>query len=461
MNCECGHRERDHGLGWRSLLLLVGLLAGSATVSTAEVAAPPESFAHVARAARAASIVLRVPEIGTAFESAPADEEQDEVLDPLAPIEAIEPIGRRTIAAGVIVDPRGFAVTSARAVERWPAFEVALVDGTPVDAVLLAIDRRSDIAVLKLEPGPTPLPFLPFGDSDRIAMGEWIIAITAPLGLEGTVTAGVITALPRTTDPDPLAGFLQTDASLGPGSGSAGGPLVSTNGDIVGLGVGFRTGGLGYARPSNLVRKIYLELVERGRVLRPWLGVSTQTLTTRLARALGALDATGVLIADVSAGGPAAGAGLRSGDIVVAVDAMRVSSRAQLERAVSALVPGRTVTLSVRRAAATLSVRVTLGQEPDESQRPVALAQGRRLLGIQAAPLTPTMGVVTADVEAASPAGHAGLEPGDILREVNHRPMRTIRDFEVLARSLDPRASVLILVQRADVALYVVIDPLR
>jgi serine protease Do len=425
----CRHRPR-----WSLAILLVSLLAGPAVARAIEAADPPASFASVARAARSASIVIRADDTDLLAE-------------------------RSGPAAGIIVDPRGLAVTSARAVLQSRAFEVELVDGTPVDATLLALDRKSDVAVLKLEAGVTVWPFLPLGDSDRVTTGDWIIAVSAPLGLEGTVTAGVITASPRTDDNVVVAGFLQTDAALG--SDSAGVPLVSLDGRVVGFGIGFAAAGVGYARPSNVVRRIYLELLERGRVIRPWLGVSTQTLTVRLARALGVRDATGVLIADVAPGGPGARAGLRSGDVVVALDAVPVASRAQLERAVDALAPGRTARLGIRRAAARLSVEVRIGEEPDESQLSAALARARELLGIEAAPLTPTMGVVIADLEASSPAERAGLEPGDILREVNHRPMRTLADFEAAVGSLGRNTGVLILVQRADVALYVVIDPQR
>jgi serine protease Do len=430
----------------------LGLLLIGPGVGAAEVTTVPESFSHIARKARAASIVIRVPDVDAARRSIPATDDFG------AGIEEIEPIERRTVAVGVIVDPRGFALTSARVVVRWPTFEVALVDGTPMDAVLLAIDRRSDVAVLKLEAG-APLPFLALGDSDRVSVGDWIIAISAPRNLEGTVTAGVITAMPLPADRRSLAGLLQTDATIGPGS--AGGPLVGVNGEIVGLSLGFTSEGVGYARPANFVRKIYLELVERGRVLRPWLGMSTQALTPRLARALGAPDAKGVIVADLNPGGPGARAGLRSGDIVVGIETTRISSPVHLTRVVETLVPGRAVRLRVRRAAATVSMRVTAGEEPDESQLSIALARAKGLLGIEAAALTPMMGVIAADVEAESPAERAGLQPGDILREVNHRPMRTLADFEVLAQSLDPSATVLILVQRADVALYVAIEHRR
>lgn len=493
MSCVCGHPEQDHVLGGRCrvpdcpceqfrpgdtirlghrrpgwgggsaprwLTLLVGLLlALPGLAGAAERPAPPASFARVAAGARAATIVLRAPYAGgsvvgpaedEAPDMAPLDEES-ELFEPLAERE------QRTLASGVVVDPRGFALTRARAVLLTPGFEVFLVDGTRVEATVLAVDRRTDVAVLKLDNGGVAMPYLPLGDSDRVQAGDWVIAVGAPMGLEGTVTAGVVTAVPTPASPAPLAGFLQTDAATA--LGNAGGPVVSLAGEVVGLSTLLSGNGITYVRPSATVRRVYLELLEKGRVSRPWLGVDTQGLTAELARALGARDEAGVLVADVHPEGPAAEAGLRSGDIVVALDATSVSSRAQLERAVGTRTPGRPVTLSVRRAARELRLAVRLGEEPDEWQLPPALARARRLLGIEARSITPTMGVRAARVDPGSPAGRAGLVAGDIIREIDRRPVRTMADFQAAARSLDPKIPVLMQIQRGEVAVYVALTP--
>jgi S1-C subfamily serine protease len=434
------------------MLVLPGLL------SAADRPAAPESFARVAAAARAASIVIRRPETSAVL-SVPAGEDPDlaplheesELFDALALLE------EQTLAVGVIVDPRGFALTSARPMRLAPSFEVALHDGTPVKAVLLALDSRSDVAVLKLEAGGVPMPYLPLGDSDRIAVGEWVIAVGAPLGLEGSVTAGVVTATPTPASSSPLAGFLQTDATMG--AGYAGAPLVNLAGQIVGLGTLIAGDGISYALPSTAVRRVYRDLLEKGRVSRPWLGAATQTLGVELASALGASGSAGVVVVDAHPHGPAAGAGLRSGDIVVAIDATPVSSRTQFERAIGAREPGHVVTLGVRRAARELTVRVKLGEESGEWPLPPTLARARRLLGLDVRPMTPTFGVRAARVEPAGPAARAGIESGDVIREVNRRPVRTMAEFETAVRSIDPRSSVPVLVQRGDVALYVGLAP--
>jgi S1-C subfamily serine protease len=439
------NRLRQIHRAWALLVTLV-VSTGRPDLAAAEL---PVSFARVAAAARAATIVIRVPD-SEAVEPECADDRPDGGCEPA---EFLAVRRERTLGAGVIVDPSGIALTSARAVQRDPRFEIVLIDGTPLKATVLGLDRRTDVAVLKLDNGGAAFPHLPFGDSERAVAGDWVIAVGAPSGLEGTVTAGIITATPSSRSGSPLSGFLQTDAAMS--RGNAGGPLVNLNGEVVGLNTLLRGGGIGYAIPSGSVRKVYLELLEKGKVSRPWLGVATQSLTPDLARALGAHDAAGVLIADVLPEGPAA-AGLRPGDILLEVDGVSISSRAQFERATGALVPGRVAKLKIRRGGRELIVSLRVAEEPDEWQVPPALARARRLLGIEARPITPTMGAVAGSIELGSAADRAGLEAGDVIREVNRQPIRTIADFLMAVRALMPGAQVLMLIQRGDVALYVV-----
>ena len=434
-------------------LLLLVMLVAAASVSgpsgLASAAEPPESFARVAAAARAASIVIRGPDAEGIPSSVPVDSDPDE-----GQLEGLSADRERILAAGVIVDPHGIALTSARAVRLVPGFEVALIDGTLLRATVVGLDRRTDVAVLKLH-SDAPLPHLPLGDSDLVEVGDWVIAVGAPSGLEGTVSAGIITATPTPESSSPLASFLQTDAAMG--RGNAGGPIVAMSGEVVGLGTVFSGEGIGYALPATIVRKVYLELLEKGRVSRPWLGVTMQSLTADLARALGARADIGVLIADVLPKSPAASAGIRSGDIVVEVGGTAVSSRADVERAMRVLAPGEMVRLKVRREARELVASVKLGEEPDEWQVLPALARARWLLGIDVRPITPTMGAVVEDVDPGGPADLVGVEPGDVIREVDRQPVRNITDFQTIARTLRAATKVLMLVQRSDVALYVVL----
>jgi serine protease Do len=431
---------------WGTLLLLVAVGHGVASAAATE---PLASFVVVAAAARAASIVIQDPdERGIARPvqvSSPLEEGELGVLSARR---------ARTRGVGVIVDPHGFALTSARIVSRMPGFEVALVDGTALKATVVGVDRQTDVAVLKLE-SDRPLPHLPLGDSDRVEVGDWVIAVSAPYGLEGTVSAGIITAKPSPESSSPLASFLQTDVAMG--LGNRGGPIVAMSGEVVAIGTAITGDGVGYALPARTVRKVYLELMEKGRVSRPWLGATTQSLTADLARALGVRVEAGALVADVLPQSPAARAGLRSGDIVVEVGGRPVSSRAHVEQAISRLAPGEIVRLKVHRYGRELVTPVKLAEEPDDWEVVPALARAKRLLGLDIRPITPTMGAMVADVDPEGPAELAGIEPGDVLREVDHQPVRDITDFQAIVRRLRADAEVLLLVQRADVALYVVL----
>ena len=441
------------GQGFPGALLLMVLLVAAARVASpsgfAGAAEPPTSFAHVAAVARTASIVIRAPDAEGISRSLPVGSHPDE-----GQLEGLGAGRGLILGIGVIVDPRGIALTSARALRLASGFEVALVDGTRLHATVVGLDRPTDVAVLKLHSDAT-LPHLLLGDSDLVAVGDWVITVGAPAGLEWTVSAGIITATPTPESSSPLARFLQTDAAMG--RGIAGGPLVAMNGQIVGLGTALSGGGIGYALPARVVRKVYLELLEKGRVSRPWLGATMQSVTADLARVFGARAGVGVLIADVLPMSPAASAGLRSGDIVVEVGGTMVSSGAQVERIIQGLTPGRIVRLKVRRESREVVASVKLGEEPDEWEVVPALARARRLLGIDVRPITPTMGAVIENVDLDGPADVIGIEPGDVIREVNRQPVRNISDFQAIVRTLRAGSEVLVLVQRADAAAYVVL----
>jgi serine protease Do len=438
--------------GW----LVIGLVVWRGIAQAADGPAPPPSFARPAAAARLATIVLRAPmDEYDIWAPAPEAASPDVTLGEEQPgaIESLAERELRTLASGVIVDPRGLAVTSARAVLLHPRFEVFLVDGTPVKAALVALDRRSDIAVLSLDGGGVSLPYLPFGDSDRVVAGDWIIFVGAPSGLEGTVTAGVVTATPVKGSRSPLGAFLQTDAAAS--LGNLGGPVVNPHGEVIGLGTELS----GYVRPSNAVRAVYVALIESGRVSRTWLGVTAQPLTPELARAAGAPEVQGVLLADVDPAGPGAAAGLRPGDVVVTLGGAPVTSRVQFDRAIEAHAPGAKVTIQARRAGRTLALSARLGQEPVEV--PPALARARLVLGIDARPITPTQGVRAALVDAAGPAGRAGLVAGDVIREIDRRPIRSLADFQAAVASLKPGRPVLVQIQRGESAAYAALVPDR
>jgi serine protease Do len=465
-----------HGVRTLAVSVLAGLLtlAGAcralgdvpAAAARAMAGDPPMSFAPLVARARAATVTIRAVRLEMPEPEAPGADDQGECEEDDEACGEGEDVQRflaaflaalrhRTLGNGVIVHGGGLALTPARAVLGPTEFEAVLDDGTVVGAVVLAADLRTDLALVKLEDGTRMYASLPLGDSDRVQTGDWVIAVGAPHGLPGTVTAGVVTATPAPAGSSPIAGFLQTDATLG--RGVAGAPIVNLAGEVIGLTTALAGEGLGYALPSRAVVQVSTQLMERGRVIRPWLGLATQTLTPDLARALGAPDAAGVLVTDVVAEGPAARAGIRSGDVVLALDAARVTSRAHLERMVAAQAPGRVVKVRLRRDGREPVVSLRVGEEPEEWALTPAQARARRLVGLEVRPITPDMGVVTAWVRPGSAAARVGIEPGDVIREIDRKPIRKLADFEAAARTLRPGVPALILVQRGEVALFVAV----
>ncbi len=433
--------------------VVVAVVAVSALAGAVELPVMPPSLVSAAAVARAASIVVRVPEDQGDRDFPSLELEADEDRERIAARR------RRTLGAGVIVDPRGYAVTSARAVLLVPDIEIASIDGAVLKATLVGLDRPTDVALLKLDNDGAPLPYLPLGDSTQVNVGDWVIAVGPLRGFEGTVTAGIIAALPAPASRSPIAGFLQTDAAVGPAS--AGGPLVSAAGEVIGLVSVLHGDGVGYVLPSRTLRTVYLELMENGRVSRPWLGARPQSLTVDLARALRAPDGAGVLIADVLPDSPAARAGLRSGDIIVEIDGTNVSARAQYDRAIGTLSPGQVARLRVRREAREFVASVRVGEEPQDWKLPPGLARTWQLLGLEARAITPTMGAIVVTVDPSSAAARAGVEPGDVIREMARRTVHAIADLEKIAATLRPGAEVLILVQRGEAAYYVVVPARR
>ena len=373
---------------------------------------------------------------------------------------------QRSLGSGVIVDPSGIALTNAHVVERATDIEAVTADGKKHKAKLVGVDRRTDLAVLRLQGGPYPAANL--GDSDKIKVGDWVLAIGSPFGLQQTVTAGIISAKGRSLGGGPFDDFLQTDAAINPGN--SGGPLVNMSGEVIGINSAIlsRSGGnvgIGFAIPANMARRIYTELVAKGKVTRGWLGVSIQPLTPELAKGFGLRDAKGVLISDVVQDSPAEKAGIVAGDIITDFDGKKVDNPQDLQKVVAVTAPGKGVPVTVWRDKSHKTMEIRIGDTPDDA---VALKSGNRgksLLGLDVRPITPEVarqlnlraaeGVVVVRVEEESAAAEAGLQRGDVIREVNRQRVRSVQDFERATRNLKEGDRVTLLLQRGPQALYV------
>jgi serine protease Do len=273
-----------------------------------------------------------------------------------------ERIPQRSLGSGVIIDPSGIALTNAHVIEKATEIEVITLDGNKHKAKPIGLDKKTDLAVLKLDDGKGKFSFARLGDSDRMQVGDWVIAVGSPFGLQATVTAGIISAKARQLGQNVFDDFLQTDAAINPGN--SGGPLVNMQGEVVGINTAIVAGGsgIGFAIPSNMARKIYAELSTKGRVTRGWLGVSIQPLTSDLANSFGAKDTKGVLISDVVPDSPAAEAGIQRGDVIREINRNRIRSTADYEKITREAKEGDRLTVLLQRGPMSLYVAFTVGR---------------------------------------------------------------------------------------------------
>src|ERR1051325_6665982 len=361
--------------------------------------------------------------------------------------DAPERIPQRSLGSGVIIDPSGIALTNAHVVEKATEIEVVTLDGSKHKAKVIGVDKKTDLAVLKLDDGKATFKYARLGDSEKMQVGDWVIAVGSPFGLQATVTAGIISAKARQIGQGPFDDFLQTDAAINPGN--SGGPLVNMQGEVIGINTAIVAGGsgIGFAIPINMARKIYTELVAKGRVSRGWLGGSIQPLTPQLAKSFGAKDTKGVLISDIVPDSPASKSGLKSGDVLLEFNGKKMEAPADLQRAVGLSSPNQDAKVKIPRDQGEKTIDIKIGEAPEEraeAKTPNGSAKGRSLLGLDVRPVTPEIarqlnlpspeGVVVARVEDGSPAAEAGVQRGDVIREINRQRVRTMADFDRLTK---------------------------
>jgi len=341
--------------------------------------------------------------------------------------------------SGVIVSSEGYILTNNHVVEGAKEIHVALTDGREFDAEVVGVDPSSDIAVIKIE--AEGLPVAPLGNSDDLQVGDWVVALGSPFGLENTVTAGIVSATGRTdmrlAD---YEDFIQTDAAINPGN--SGGALVNLSGQVVGINtaIASRTGGymgVGFAIPVNQARDVMDQLIQTGTVTRGWLGVSIQDITPALRETLGLADTVkGALVGEVMSDTPAGEAGIEVGDVVVGMDGRAVSDANDLRNRVATVRPGKNVRLELLRDGDALTVTVTVGERPSDLT-PVSTTPGspstrsekQTVSGITVGSLTPELksqlgydgdtGVVVLDVEGYGVAARAGISPGMVILKVD------------------------------------------
>jgi serine protease Do len=352
---------------------------------------------------------------------------------------------QNALGSGVIVKPEGIIVTNHHVVEAAEGIAVALDDGRLFEAKVLLSDKRSDIAVLRIETQGERLPFVEFADSDQAKVGDIILAIGNPFGLEQTVTSGIISAVARTsvgiTD---LRFFIQTDAAINPGN--SGGPQIDMNGKLVGINTAIYTAsvgaeGLGFAIPSNMVRVVVETAMQNKPLVRPWIGVSGRPITPQWSALLGLPRARGVLVTDVYKGSPAEQAGLKAGDVVLQAGDFPVNDPQALRYRIATQMVGSSVRLTGVRRGAPIDLTVRLEPPPDIPEPNERwISNIGPFSGAKMASLSPALaeslgldsgiaGVVVLDVSPDSSADRLGLRAGDIVRALDGRGVQTVQEI--------------------------------
>ena len=354
------------------------------------------------------------------------------------------------LGSGMIIDAKGYILTNYHVAGGATKIEVSLSDGRKFPGKLVGGDPKTDLAVVRIN-AKDPLPCITFGDSDRMEVGEWVIAIGHPRGLDQTVTQGIISAKHRRgiTDPTGYQDFLQTDAAINPGN--SGGPLLNLYGEVVGVNtaIASQSGGsegIGFAIPSNMAVHVVKTLIAHGKVERGWIGVGLRDLTPELAKSLGVATARGAVVAEVTKGGPAERAGIRKNDVIVAFDGAEVTDSAAM-RAMSAVTPvGRDARVTVLRQGKKQDFIVKVGSLQEAAKHEAGVIKER--LGAEVRPVTPKeaqklgldakQGVALSWVDPKGPLGAVGFEAGDLILEIDGQAVAGVESFVELAGALKP-----------------------
>jgi serine protease Do len=361
------------------------------------------------------------------------------------------------LGSGMIMDAQGHILTNNHVVAGATEIQVLLASGERYPAKVVGTDSKTDLAVIRIS-GKGPLPHVTFGDSDKVKVGEWVVAIGHPRGLDQTVTQGIISAKHRTgiTDPSTYQDFLQTDAAINPGN--SGGPLLDLQGEVIGVNAvivsqsgGFE--GIGFAIPSNMALYIAGQLIAHGKVQRGWLGVSVQDLTPELAKSSGVKSTKGALIAEVVKGGPAEKGGLKKDDVVIVYQGKEIKDASTLRNEVATSPIGKEAMMTVLRKGKKIELTVKIGNLEDAAK--LLSASVKERLGGEFRSVTAKeaekygldsgQGVAIVQVDSKGPLGQVGFEVGDIIVEVNSQSIENLESFISLMSTLKPGQKIALL----------------
>jgi len=381
----------------------------------------------------------------------------------------------QSLGSGVIVSPDGYIITNNHVVEKADEIKVTLLDKRSFKGRIVGADPKTDIAVVRID--ASSLPTLKWGDSEKLQVGEFVLAIGNPYGLSHTVTMGIISAVGRANvGIADYEDFIQTDAAINPGN--SGGPLVNIKGELIGINTAIfsRTGGyqgIGFAVPSNMVRLVMDQLVQRGKIIRGWIGVTIQELTPELSQKFGLKKSNGALVSDIAKDSPAAKAGIIRGDVILEFNGKEVKDVSSLRNMVAQSKTGSEMSMKILRSGKEYTVKVIIVEMPREiaevvpSQLPND-SEAEALTGLTVMDLTKEIarqlglykdekGVVVVKVEPGSPADEAEMKKGDIIKEIDKKKVDNLGDFNRIASNIKKDETVLLFINRGGKRFYVIL----
>jgi len=372
-------------------------------------------------------------------------------------------VSQQGMGSGLIISADGYIFTNHHVVNKADRIKVKLADEKEYDATVKGQDAATDLALLKIDPD-AELPFAALGDSDRCRIGETVFTIGNPLGLNHTITAGIISAKGRVIGAGPYDNFIQTDASINPGN--SGGPLCNLQGEVIGINTAIvaQAQGIGFAIPINMAKSILGDLKTSGRITRGWLGLTTQAITDDIRKSLKLKDQKGVLVSNVFAGDAADQAGIKIGDVILEIDGKTVSDNREMGQVVAALHVGSRVPVKIFRDGRTLTLQVVAAERKDGQEQETDSRLAERY-GLKAQEVTPEIarvlgmdaktGVIVTEVKAGGPADEAGLKPRDVILKIANSEISGWKEFVAALKQGDKGEVMLLLVRRGKANLFV------
>jgi serine protease Do len=456
-------------------LITIGLVFGfhqKAVLAKVGEKGYPGSFAALIKKASPSVVniiafkIIRTP--GQSYSPFSMEDPMREFFEKFFGEQLPEAYRQNALGTGFIIDKEGFILTNNHVVEKTEEIKVRLSDEKQYKAEIVGRDPKTDLALIKIKTNKALIP-LSLGDSDKVDVGDWVVAIGNPFGLGNTVTAGIVSAKYRQIGGGPYDNFIQTDASINPGN--SGGPLLNLDGEVIGVNSAIfsESGGnigIGFAIPINMAKQLLPQL-RTGKVSRSWIGVMIQSITPELKDKLGLGTDEGALVSDVMSGGPAEKAGISRGDVILQFDGKAIQSSRNLPFVVASTPIGKTVMVEIMRGDQQLNLRIKTEELKEEGEA-VPPSETRPYLGMEVEEITPEMaknygfsrssGIIIVHVEDGSAAAEAGLAAGDVIVEIDRKPIKGLDALNRLLAAVKEGDTILFLIDRGGTTIFVTLN---